>query len=104
MNCPRCLNPTLVERERDGVTIDTCPSCRGIWLDRGELERLIARATSEMDELERHAGRRDDRDAKPDWEARLDRDDDRWDDDRHGRKHHGKRKRRWFETLGDIFD
>jgi Zn-finger nucleic acid-binding protein len=102
MNCPRCLTQTLVERERDDVTIDICPSCRGVWLDRGELERLISRATSEIDELERHSGRRDDRDERSDWEPRLDRDDARRDHDH--RPHHGKRKRRWFESLGDIFD
>jgi Zn-finger nucleic acid-binding protein len=41
--CPRD-GAQLVEVERDGVTIDACPKCRGIWLDRGELEQLIAEA------------------------------------------------------------
>ncbi len=44
MICPRCNKPTLEEKDRDGITIDVCQVCRGIWLDRGELERLIARA------------------------------------------------------------
>ena len=39
--CPRCEAPILQERVRDGVSIDVCRECRGIWLDRGELERLI---------------------------------------------------------------
>jgi Zn-finger nucleic acid-binding protein len=39
--CPRD-GARLVEVERDGVMIDACPTCRGIWLDRGELEKLIA--------------------------------------------------------------
>ena len=39
--CPRD-GAQLVEVERDGVMIDACPACRGIWLDRGELEKLIA--------------------------------------------------------------
>ncbi|MEJ7730446.1 MAG: zf-TFIIB domain-containing protein [Polyangiaceae bacterium] len=44
MNCLRCANEPLTERNREGVTIDVCGACRGIWLDRGELEKLIARS------------------------------------------------------------
>jgi len=47
MNCPRCVTEPLDERVRDGVMIDVCGSCRGIWLDRGELEKLTARARDE---------------------------------------------------------
>ncbi|MBC7976368.1 MAG: zf-TFIIB domain-containing protein [Myxococcales bacterium] len=43
MNCPRCEQPTLVEIDRDGITIDRCERCRGVWLDRGELEKLVVR-------------------------------------------------------------
>ena len=42
VNCPRD-GASLVEVERSGVLIDACPSCRGIWLDRGKLETLLAR-------------------------------------------------------------
>ena len=44
MHSPRCESITLIEFDRDGVTIDRCGTCRGIWLDRGELEKLIALA------------------------------------------------------------
>ncbi len=40
MTCPKCNTP-LREREQSGVVIDFCPTCRGIWLDSGELEKLI---------------------------------------------------------------
>lgn len=43
MNCPRC-NVTLLMSEKQGVEIDYCPQCRGIWLDRGELEKIIERS------------------------------------------------------------
>lgn len=43
MNCPQC-NVTLVMTERSGVEIDYCPQCRGVWLDRGELDKIIDRA------------------------------------------------------------
>jgi len=39
MNCPRCEGSELDERERDGAVVDVCRACRGVWLDRGELEK-----------------------------------------------------------------
>jgi Zn-finger nucleic acid-binding protein len=42
MECPIC-NITLLMSEKQGIEIDYCPTCRGIWLDRGELERIIER-------------------------------------------------------------
>lgn len=47
MNCPTC-NVTLQIAERQGVEIDYCPQCRGVWLDRGELDKIIERASAEM--------------------------------------------------------
>jgi Zn-finger nucleic acid-binding protein len=44
MKCPNCHDTTLVMSERQGVEIDYCPQCRGVWLDRGELDKLIERA------------------------------------------------------------
>ncbi len=43
MNCPKC-NVALSMTDRQGVEIDFCPQCRGIWLDRGELDKIIERA------------------------------------------------------------
>jgi Zn-finger nucleic acid-binding protein len=40
---------TLVMSERQGVEIDYCPDCRGVWLDRGELDKVIERADAEAD-------------------------------------------------------
>jgi Zn-finger nucleic acid-binding protein len=48
MKCPVCVDPTLTMSERQGVEIDYCPQCRGIWLDRGELDKLLERAASEF--------------------------------------------------------
>lgn len=42
MKCPVCKTPGLLMTERLSVEIDYCPSCRGVWLDRGELDKLIA--------------------------------------------------------------
>lgn len=41
MKCPHCPDATLLMSERQGVEIDYCPQCRGVWLDRGELDKLI---------------------------------------------------------------
>lgn len=42
MNCPAC-SETLLMTERSGVEIDYCPKCRGVWLDRGELDKIVER-------------------------------------------------------------
>jgi len=42
MLCPRCNGP-LTLSQRQGVEIDACPQCRGVWLDRGELDKIINR-------------------------------------------------------------
>lgn len=44
MKCPVCQQPDLVMSERQGIEIDYCPTCRGVWLDRGELDKIIQRA------------------------------------------------------------
>ena len=89
MTCPHCKVP-LVMSERQGVEIDYCPQCRGVWLDRGELDKLIERSA----EFE----------ARPSTQAAsapYRRNDDDDDDDDHQQRH-GRRRKRGF--LGDIFD
>jgi uncharacterized protein len=43
MHCPVCAVP-LVMSDRQGIEIDYCPKCRGVWLDRGELDKIIERS------------------------------------------------------------
>ncbi|RST29437.1 hypothetical protein HMF7854_00270 [Sphingomonas ginkgonis] len=45
MRCPSCSEP-LSMSERQGIEIDYCPSCRGVWLDRGELDKIIERSAA----------------------------------------------------------
>ena len=54
MNCP-IDGDVLVMSERKGVEIDYCPKCRGVWLDRGELDKLIE--ASDRDEEKRYEKR-----------------------------------------------
>lgn len=49
MHCPVCKDTTLVMSERQGVEIDYCPRCRGVWLDRGELDKIVARAVRDLE-------------------------------------------------------
>lgn len=114
MHCPRCHDAPLLELDRDGVTIDRCDRCRGIWLDRGELEKLIARARDAeagprdlREAPPRAAGARvddDDDDRRPGDDDRRSGDDDRRyrrrDDDDDDRGRYPGRKRSWW----DIFD
>lgn len=47
MKCPSCPTFDLLMTERLGIEIDYCPQCRGVWLDRGELDKVIERSTRE---------------------------------------------------------
>lgn len=47
MKCPTCATPDLLMTERLGIEIDYCPQCRGVWLDRGELDKIIERSLRE---------------------------------------------------------
>lgn len=58
MNCPSCAEELRLT-ERSGIEIDYCPKCRGVWLDRGELDKLIDRSGQWQ------GGRAEERDAPP---------------------------------------
>jgi Zn-finger nucleic acid-binding protein len=65
MNCPNC-NVNLVMTDRSGVEIDYCPTCRGVWLDRGELDKIIERSSpgfqnTQPNRVYQEKGRYDDR-------------------------------------------
>jgi uncharacterized protein len=92
MKCPTC-NIDLVMSERSGIEIDYCPQCRGVWLDRGELDKIIERnAQASMSPVETGFGARDDYRSRKDEKRHHDDDDDYY-----------KRKKRGG-LLGDIFD
>ena len=102
MLCPSC-KVDLVMTERQNIEIDYCPKCRGVWLDRGELDKIIEKSVREAEPAAPVAQ------PSPIPEARPDRYDERRpehrrDDDRsyHGGGHHkGYRRKSWLE---EIFD
>jgi uncharacterized protein len=91
LTCPND-NTGMQEVNRNGVLIDVCPQCRGVWLDRGELEKLL----SYMREDEQGYRSEEHRDDRRDDHRHKDY-DDRYDDDY---KYKGKKKR----SLFDFFD
>ena len=99
MKCP-LDDETLLVSSREGIEIDHCPKCRGVWLDRGELDKIIERAApSVVGDRGRGA------DADPRYDDR-DRDRDRRDDRRYvdddDRGYRRKKRRGGF--LEDLFD
>ena len=99
MKCPVCKDVMLLMSEKNGVEIDYCPECRGIWLDRGELDKIVdrargARESYREEERYRSEARRDDRDRYDDY-------DRRYDDKRY--KDH-KKKKSPMSALGDIME
>lgn len=102
MHCPVCPTSTLVMTERAGVEIDYCPSCRGVWLDRGELDKIVERSapptTPASDRgLPLPADRDRDRDRDRDDSDELHRPAQY---DRHGRPK--KKRSSFFEELFDF--
>ncbi len=126
MKCPACPDDTLVMTERSGIEIDYCPACRGVWLDRGELDKIIDRSVAPTspapaqsmgtvpDRSSDNRPRHDDRSSRPSFDDRSDRfedsrrhdrDDDRFNDRFDGDERGGRRpKRRRESLLGELFD
>jgi Zn-finger nucleic acid-binding protein len=124
VTCPVC-GEKLREIERQGIMVDICPGCKGVWLDRGELDKLLEmgrQAATEVDwanappppppappdpnlpapaqpapppEVYRETD-----DAREHW--RRDDDDDDDDDRSQGRRRRGRRDS-WFESIFEIF-
>lgn len=84
MNCPVCKDVKLVISDKQGIEIDYCPECRGVWLDRGELDKIIERSFQPQQQMNNYKNP----------EPRH------YDDDYY--KYGYKKKKRGF--LDDLFD
>jgi Zn-finger nucleic acid-binding protein len=92
----------LVMADRQGVEIDYCPQCRGVWLDRGELDKIIERssaASAPPPPPSQHAPQPGPQSARPAYREDHDRDHD---DRRYGEQGYRKKKRGGF--LDELFD
>ena len=108
MQCPTD-GTTLTMSERSGIEIDYCPTCRGVWLDRGELDKIIERSAAE----DEGRGRDEDRDRDRDRDRREQRPDDRYRDrDEHQYEAHrttsydpkSAKKKKRTSFLEDLFE
>ena len=93
MKCPTCKDTNLSISERKGIEIDFCPQCRGIWLDRGELDKILERSRADEPAVDRERERDHDRD--------RDRDRDVNYRQHQEQKHYYKRRKSFFEELFD---
>ncbi len=87
MKCPNC-DRELVMSDRNGVEIDYCPGCRGVWLDRGELDKIIERSNQFSQS-----------DSRKDYDSHKD-----YKDDKRGEQSHQQHKKKKGGFLGDLFD
>lgn len=95
MKCPVCPSADLKIAERQGVEIDYCPECRGVWLDRGELDKIIERSYQPV-QAPQYRGNDEHHDKESTFHGRQgpgDHDHDYRED-----KHH-KRKSLWKELF-----
>jgi len=96
MQCPTD-KVDLVMTERQGIEIDYCPKCRGVWLDRGELDKIIERSAAAPAPAAAAAAPPPQPYQRPEYERSERRD---YDDRHHGRPY--RKKREGF--LGELFD
>ncbi|HEX2272382.1 MAG TPA: zf-TFIIB domain-containing protein [Acidimicrobiales bacterium] len=89
MQCP-VDGATLMMTERQGVEIDYCPNCRGVWLDRGELDKLVRR---DEDEWRGESDR---------WREGDDDDRERHYDREYGRAPYPRKKKRWLSEMFEF--
>ncbi|MDQ0091849.1 Zn-finger nucleic acid-binding protein [Paenibacillus anaericanus] len=118
MKCPVCDNVRMREVEKDGVLIDVCTECKGVWLDRGELDKLLSEireirpafnewygkreGESEYDrkEVNRHSPNLNQGSSSQSYQAYDHR------DQKHGynKGHQHKKKKSVLDVFGDLFD
>ncbi len=106
MNCPKCYEPLRIA-DRQGIEIDYCPDCRGIWLDRGELDKIIERSVQYKppedyyrDDYKRDEYKRDEykRDDYKEYKK------DKKDKDKYYKSYKKKKAKHFIEDIFDIFD
>ena len=93
MKCPVCNIPLNLS-ERQGIEIDYCPQCRGVWLDRGELDKIIEKSTSSEFQRREPGIQTPQPSREPSYHTQYGND--------HHHDHHDKKKHKSF--LRDLFD
>ncbi|MFC5650434.1 zf-TFIIB domain-containing protein [Paenibacillus solisilvae] len=113
MKCPVCENVRMREVEKDNVLIDVCPDCKGMWLDRGELDKLMLGMRELRDEYERmeqHASGNST--YRRSSSTQFQQPEQSYSDIGKGYTHGGhdkqskpyRKKKTMFDVFGDLFD
>lgn len=94
----------LIITERQGIEIDYCPKCRGVWLDRGELDKIIERGSGFSHQTQPQPQQY--REQQPVYREHrdYDDDDDNYNRGHHSQGHHDSRHHKKESFLGDLFD
>lgn len=107
VKCPVCNDIRMREVNKDGIMIDVCPDCKGVWLDRGELEKLLADARAEQTQYDEWV----DNQPRQNKYREYTQHDHAYPPDKYNdkkgypnSKYPKKKKNRFLDALGDIFD
>ena len=92
MKCPNC-NETLLMTERNNIEIDYCPSCRGVWLDKGELDKMLEFAVQNTTQ-QPASNQRNEQPYNP----------NRYDDHKHHQPYNQHKPYKKKSFLSDLFD
>lgn len=114
MKCPVCSDVRMREVEKDGILIDVCPDCKGVWLDRGELDKLMVGVKEFRQDYEREVESNRYRNEPPQQQRPASYEQDKRYDDRRKHddddyKHSGygypkhKKKKSVFDVFEDLF-
>lgn len=103
MNCPVCKSVSLVMSERQGIEIDYCPQCRGVWLDRGELDKIIEKSApaSQAKPLESNSPPQQN---TPNYGQQYQSPSGHQPQSHYGHQHHGGHYKKKKGFLSEIFD
>jgi uncharacterized protein len=99
MNCPRCTDAVLSITYRTGIELDFCPKCRGVWMDRGELDKVLER--SELERISESDSRKSARPRDEGEDSRDRRGSGRFSDESGRYERQPERRRSW---LSEFFD
>jgi Zn-finger nucleic acid-binding protein len=105
MKCPVCSDVRMREVEKENILIDVCPDCKGVWLDRGELDKLMSgmrEVRNEYDRMERHVSSDDKYERQYNNDDRSHNSQGHKEYDRNGKPY--KKKKNVMDVFGDLFD
>lgn len=107
MKCPVCDDIRMKEVNKDGIMIDVCPNCKGVWLDRGELEKLLTDARVEQTQYDEWV---DNQPQQKEYREYTQPNHAYPPNNQNNEKNQKsypypkKKKNRFLDALGDIFD